>query len=157
MPNALSNNDLCLKRRNLELLYVSHIIGMLAHIKWMFRNDREATFNENFDVSSEGTSLGSSSRQSNLPSPDEGCSLETPKFSLYFSGSCIPNNPKLSYYWHCLRWHKQFKRIFQVPFRFCNSCRQLPQKLSDDQGTSRGNSSWLIKQFYIIPYWILIV
>jgi hypothetical protein len=25
-------------------------------------------------------------------SPDEGASLETSKFSLYFSGSCIPNN-----------------------------------------------------------------
>ena len=28
--------------------------------------------------------------------PDEGPSLETSKFSLYFSGSCIPINPKLS-------------------------------------------------------------
>jgi hypothetical protein len=29
----------------------------------------------------------------------EGPSLETWKFSLYFSGSCIPVNPKLSYKW----------------------------------------------------------
>ena len=33
-------------------------------------------YKENFDVSNE--------------SPDEGSSLETSKFSLYFSGSCIP-------------------------------------------------------------------
>jgi hypothetical protein len=46
-------------------------------------------YKENFDVS--------------LPDQGQGLSIETSKFSLYFSGSCIPINPKLScYYWHYL-------------------------------------------------------
>jgi hypothetical protein len=38
-------------------------------------------YKENFDFSSEG--------------PDEGSSLETSKFSEYFSSSCIPTNESL--------------------------------------------------------------
>ena len=38
-------------------------------------------YKQNFDVSCEG--------------PDEGPSLKTSKFSLYFSGSCIPTNESL--------------------------------------------------------------
>jgi hypothetical protein len=40
-------------------------------------------YKENFDVSSEGPSSGIT---------NQGPSLETSKFSLYFSGSCIPTN-----------------------------------------------------------------
>ena len=42
-------------------------------------------YKDNFDVSSEAL----------RPTPDEGPSLETSKFSLYFSGSCIPTNESL--------------------------------------------------------------
>ena len=44
---------------------------------------------------------------------DEVPSLETSKFSLYFSGSCIPINPKFSYYWNYLHWYRQFMIIFE--------------------------------------------
>ena len=40
---------------------------------------------------------------------DQEPSLETSKFSLYFSGSCIPINSNLSYYCHYLHWHRPFK------------------------------------------------
>ena len=33
---------------------------------------------------------------------NEDPSVETSKFSLYFSGSCIPINRKLFYFWHYL-------------------------------------------------------
>jgi hypothetical protein len=47
-------------------------------------------YKENFDVSSEGPTSGV------WPvTPDQGPSLETSKFSLYFSGSCIPTNESL--------------------------------------------------------------
>jgi hypothetical protein len=56
---------------------------------------------ENFDISNEDTSL------------------ETSKFSLYFSGSCIHINPKFSYYCHNLhrpfnitRWTQKFRYNF---------------------------------------------
>jgi hypothetical protein len=42
-------------------------------------------YKENFDVSSEGLWSGVTSQ-----TPDVGSSLETSKFSLYLSGSCIP-------------------------------------------------------------------
>ena len=48
-------------------------------------------YKENFDVSSEAE--GPSSGR--LVTPDEGPSLETSKFSLYFTGSCIPTNESL--------------------------------------------------------------
>jgi hypothetical protein len=40
--------------------------------------------------------------------PDEGPSLETSKFSLYFSGSCIPSNKRLLLLTLYLHWHRQF-------------------------------------------------
>jgi hypothetical protein len=43
-------------------------------------------YKENFDVSSEGPSSRVTSKV--LVAPDEWPSLETSKFSLYFSGSC---------------------------------------------------------------------
>ena len=43
-------------------------------------------YKENFDVSNEDEGP-----------PDEGPSLKTSKFSLYFSSSCIPNNESLLY------------------------------------------------------------
>ena len=46
-------------------------------------------YKENIDVSSEGPSSGVTS----LVKPDKG--LYTSKFSLYFSGSCIPTNESL--------------------------------------------------------------
>ena len=50
-------------------------------------------YKENFDVSSlEGPWSGVTSV---LETPDEGPSLETSKFSLYSSGSCIPTNESL--------------------------------------------------------------
>ena len=44
----------------------------------------------------------------------EGPSLETSKFSLYFSGSCIPTNDSLfiNYYWHCL--HDALFKYFKL-------------------------------------------
>jgi hypothetical protein len=53
-------------------------------------------YKDNFDVSSEGPT--------NFP-------LKTSKFSLYFSGSCIPTNEamKACYCWHYLvHWHKLY-------------------------------------------------
>ena len=49
------------------------------------------TYKEKIDVSSEGTS-----RYYNFPTKAFARLLETSKFSLYFSGSCIPINPKCS-------------------------------------------------------------
>ena len=49
---------------------------------------------ETFDVLSEGPLCGVT------VIPDEGPSLETLKFSLYFSGSCIPTNERLFLQYH---------------------------------------------------------
>ena len=46
-------------------------------------------YKENFDVLCEGPLSGVT------VTPDEGPSLETSKFSLYFSASCIPTNESL--------------------------------------------------------------
>jgi hypothetical protein len=46
--------------------------------------------------------------------PDEGPSLETSKFPLYFSGSCIPTGQRkltCSYYWH---WHVQAVQVSKL-------------------------------------------
>jgi hypothetical protein len=51
-----------------------------------------------------------------LVSPDEEPLVETSKFSLYFSGSCIPNNETCSCYLHYLHWEKQYCTIM-VLFR----------------------------------------
>ena len=51
-------------------------------------------YKENFDVSSEGLSSGVK-LETSLVIPHEGSSVETSKFSLYFSGSCIPTNESL--------------------------------------------------------------
>jgi hypothetical protein len=48
-----------------------------------------AKYKENFDILSEGPSSGVSI------TPDKGPLFETSKFSLYFSGSCIPTNESL--------------------------------------------------------------
>ena len=45
-------------------------------------------YKENFDVSSDGPS-------SRVTEYQEGPSLKASKFSLYFSGSCIPTNESL--------------------------------------------------------------
>jgi hypothetical protein len=56
-------------------------------------------YKENFDISSEGPLFG----VSRLLTPDEGPSLETSKFSFYYSDSCIPTNESLLLqYWHGL-------------------------------------------------------
>jgi hypothetical protein len=41
----------------------------------------------------------------------ESLSLETSKFCLYFSGSCIPLNPQLSCCRRYLQWHRPFEII----------------------------------------------
>ena len=46
--------------------------------------------------------------------PDEGPSLKTSKFFLYFSGSCIPINRQLSSYRRYLHWHRQFEIIVVI-------------------------------------------
>jgi hypothetical protein len=56
-------------------------------------------YEEKFDVSSEGPSSGVTIANNLVTSvivaPDEGPSLETSKFSSYFSGNCIPTNESL--------------------------------------------------------------
>jgi hypothetical protein len=54
-------------------------------------------YKENFNVSCEGPYSGVSSPDEghSLLTGDQGPSLKTSKFSLYFSGSCIPINESL--------------------------------------------------------------
>ena len=54
----------------------------------------EKYIKENFAVSSEGISSGVR-LETSLVIPHEGSSLETSKFSLYFSGRCISTNESL--------------------------------------------------------------
>jgi hypothetical protein len=52
---------------------------------------------------------------------DEVPSLKTSKFSLYFSGSCIPINPKLSHYCHYLYCH----RLLSIEYTFSTRVRRI--------------------------------
>ena len=76
----------------------------------------------------------------------EAPSLETSKFSLYFSGSCIPINPKLSHIFppeflvvfnrfQCKKVANFRREIPNTLFIFCNNCQACVELTLEIQRT----------------------
>jgi hypothetical protein len=65
-------------------LVIKERLDSVNKLSFMIEMQLPEKYKENFDVSSEGTTSGVW-----LVIPDQGPSLETSKFSLYFSGSCM--------------------------------------------------------------------